>query len=94
MAVDTYQLFLSLLPAEHPVTSSLDTQQLQLLELVAGDGMDTSQRTPSENGGEAAGVPPHFFTASAAHRKRLREVRRVVMSALCHDFWVDFCKVL
>eukprot|EP00752_Nemacystus_decipiens_P009718 g8678.t1 len=46
----------------------------QLLELVAGDGMDASHSTSSEAGDEAAGVPPHFFTASEAHRKRLREV--------------------
>eukprot|EP00903_Cladosiphon_okamuranus_P014574 g13516.t1 len=46
----------------------------QLLELVAVDGVDSSQYAPSEAGGGAAGVPPHFIAASAAHRKRLREV--------------------
>lgn len=78
---------------EHPVPSVLPehAKPLQLLELVAGDGMDTSQRAPSEAGDEAAGVPPHFFTASAAHRRRLREVRRRSLIGPCFDFCVDFC---
>lgn len=63
--------------AEHPIRylSLLPELTRQLLELVAGDGTDISQRARSDAGDEAAGVPPHFFTASAAHRKRLREVR-------------------
>ncbi|CAM9968109.1 unnamed protein product [Ectocarpus sp. 6 AP-2014] len=46
----------------------------QLLELVAGDRIDTSRGGPSRAGDEAAGVVPHVLTATAAQRKRLQEV--------------------
>ena len=55
--------------------------------------MDTSQRAPSEAGDEAAGVPPHCFTASAAHRKCLREVRPGLERAVSRLSSISFCDI-
>lgn len=55
----------------------------QLMELVAGEPEVIADGGRSGSGSERATVTPHVFKATAAQRKRLREVRGAVTFFVC-----------